>query len=689
MRLWPRRSNQNPSTNSTLPLSNNNNSSDDGGVTPLNPVAAAALLYSQRGIAIVPVHYQSKAPINDWKVKTYSPEFFRHQQWNIGGLLGPKSDGLTDGDHDCKEAAALARYFLPPSNARFGRASSRDSHWLYRSNLHESERRADIKYKDPTDQTVMGELRIGGGGNAAQTVLPPSIHKDTGEVIEFEPGCGIEGVPRVDGAQLKQDYEKLMAATLLARHWPDQGGRHPAALIIDGLLTRLQWSRDDRQRFIEAVATVAGDDEVKDRVAVCLQTEHKQADGRPVPGFKALSDAFGRPIAKKIAEWLRYPSSDKQQQQVEYEFHLLHGAELIPKKQEWLWPGRIPYGTLTMLIGITAVGKSHLYLDICARVTTGDRMPLSHEPRLDRRRRVLIVCTEDRVEHTLVPRLMAARADMSQVMFLRHLKGADGNTRSLDLTQDMPRIKQCLDDYPDIGLIVLDPITENMGSKIDSHNNTATRAVLGPLMDLLDQRNVAALGITHMPKTKVGSVQTAAIGSVSFSAAPRSSLLALDEEEEVVDDDGDATGERELTGRKLLATNIGNLAPPEDKVTLVWELMSVTLPAPHDDISIARVEWIGMKEVSAHELWQGGSKKQGPSKQYAAIKFIKQAMREPDQPDQFRHRLSEEMEAEAAAAGISKSTLRRAKEELNIKSEVLPGTTGWSWIVPEDWRIKY
>ena len=89
---------------------------------------------------------------------------------------------------------------------------------------------------------------------------------------------------------------------------------------------------------------------------------------------------------------------------------------------------------------------------------------------------------------------------------------------------------------------MFDPISEFLGAKIDSHSNTAIRAVLGQLMEMLDRRNIAALGVSHLPKQKTGAVQTASIGSIGFSACARSSLLVTDEEEEVTDDEGDPTG---------------------------------------------------------------------------------------------------------------------------------------------------
>src|SRR5262249_39932845 len=158
------------------------------------------------------------------------------------------------------------------------------------------------------------------------------------------------------------------------------------------------------------------------------------------------------------------------------------------------------------------------------------------------------------------------------------------------LVHDIPAIAATLEQHPDIGLVVFDPLTEFMGHKIDSNSPTATRAVLGPLMDLLDQRDVAAIGVSHLPKAKSGAVQTAAIRSGSFSAAPRSGLLMVDEEEELPDGDGNPSGERILTGRKLLSVYKGNLVKPEYKRTLALRIESDTLDLPNgDEVEVAQV----------------------------------------------------------------------------------------------------
>ena len=108
-----------------------------------------------------------------------APEFFNGAQQNVGVQMGAASGGLTDTDLDCAEALAIAPYFLPKTSAIFGRASSRNSHWEYVTDLCTTTDKANFTFVDPARKTdaMLLELRIGGGEAGAQTVFPGSTHE--------------------------------------------------------------------------------------------------------------------------------------------------------------------------------------------------------------------------------------------------------------------------------------------------------------------------------------------------------------------------------------------------------------------------------------------------------------------------------------------------------------------------------
>ena len=167
--------------------------------------------------------------------------------------MGPASGGLVDLDLDSPEALALAAAVMPPTDAIFGRKSTPGAHRLYVLDA-EIVDRAAVKFHDPNQQgeeALLLELRVGGGGKGAQTVFPPSIHKDTGELICWERG----GEPaRVVGRDLLRDARLLAVCCLLARYWPADGsGCHEAALAVGGLLARAGLDADEIRQLVAGV----------------------------------------------------------------------------------------------------------------------------------------------------------------------------------------------------------------------------------------------------------------------------------------------------------------------------------------------------------------------------------------------------------------------------------------------------
>jgi hypothetical protein len=153
------------------------------------------------------------------------------------------------------KAIAAAPFFLTPTQC-FGRPSKRCSHWPYITDLAETDDRATLKFTDvQKPERVLLEIRTGGGGHAAQTVFPGSVHP-SGETIAWEgksPSSNTP-IPKVDGADLKQRAAKIAACALLAQNYPKAGGRHEGAIVVTGFLCRCGFPAPAIKIFIEALA---------------------------------------------------------------------------------------------------------------------------------------------------------------------------------------------------------------------------------------------------------------------------------------------------------------------------------------------------------------------------------------------------------------------------------------------------
>ena len=259
-----------------------------------------------RGIAPVPIPIGAKNPVlKGWQHLRITadevPRYFDDQS-NVGALMGPASGGLTDVDLDCKEAVAIAPFILPSTGSKYGRPGKRTSHYLY--TCPDPDPKANIKWTDETSACLV-ELRLGGGGKGAQSVMPGSVHT-SGERYAWE-ADGERAT--VSCAELKAAVAKVAIGALLIRHWPLLGGRHDAALALGGLLARAGWNADDVESFVTAVCKAHGETDNPEKHGKTARdsVEHHAAGGH-VAGMPTMIEIFGEGVARKLAKHLNYRS---------------------------------------------------------------------------------------------------------------------------------------------------------------------------------------------------------------------------------------------------------------------------------------------------------------------------------------------------------------------------------------------
>lgn len=268
-----------------------------------NQVAQAALDYLNTGWQPIPVPSRSKDPSNrkGWQNERWTAQDVPQQfpaNSNIGLLLGAASNGLADLDLDCPEAIALAPMLAPPTGFKSGHKSAPLSHYWYKG-VPVPEHRKFI----PVEGKML-ELRTVG-----QTVVPPSLHEDTGEQIIWHESEGT--LPTLAGDELSRIAAELASAALVVRHYPKTGSRHDLALALSGFLLRRGWPLDHVRNFVNAVATVAGDDEISDRLRAIETTAEKLAADEPASGGPVLREILGGAVFEKFCEWLGFARSGR------------------------------------------------------------------------------------------------------------------------------------------------------------------------------------------------------------------------------------------------------------------------------------------------------------------------------------------------------------------------------------------
>lgn len=247
-----------------------------------------------------------------------------------------------------------------------------------------------------------------------------------------------------------------------------------------------------------------------------------------VPGLPTKGDLYdfeqqARPLSElhHLAE--ATPNTER--------FDILGGPVLLDMSDvecteiEWLWPGKIPKGRLTMIVGRPGLGKSFMTSgDFAARVTRGAEWP---DGAACPSGQVLIISGEDAANDTLKPRLLAHGADLSRgkikMLAVTHRPRSDGSMEEHAFTlDDVPALEATLAQMPDCRLVIIDPIGSFMGGKVDSGRDNEVRAILAPVARVAEKHNVAVIVVMHRRKDNGGNnADATAMGSVAFTGIAR------------------------------------------------------------------------------------------------------------------------------------------------------------------------
>lgn len=335
---------------------------------------------------------------------------------------------------------------------------------------------------------------------------------------------------------------------------------------------------------------------------------------------------------------------------------LTPASDIAIARTHWLWEGRIAIGTFALLAGREGLGKSTVGYWLAARVTRGELAgELAGKPR-----GVMICATEDTYAEVIVPRLMAAGADLSLV-YRVDVEREGGPAGELSLPEDLAAVAREAISHQ-VALMLLDPLISRLG-RVDTHRDSETRQALEPLSAVAGVTGMAVLGLIHHNKSSAPDALTQVMGSRAFTAVARSVHT-------VVEDPDDDSHTRMLFG--TVKNNLGPVGLPTLSFTIEPVIVG-TDPADGSDVPGSRVAWGEDSDTSIAEAM--AVTREGGSQLTEAVQILR---------DLLDHEggciSSGQAKAAGRAEGISESTMKRAAARMNllIESSGWPRKTTWT-----------
>ncbi len=329
-------------------------------------------------------------------------------------------------------------------------------------------------------------------------------------------------------------------------------------------------------------------------------------------------------------------------------------SDIAKQAVSWIWDKRVPREAITILEGDPGQGKSFITLDVAARVSRGWAMPpASRGEQTGEPRKVILVSAEDSLERTIKPRLMALGADQQRIICIEtvHEDPNDPITvRPVCFPKDLSLVEDSIVRH-NADLLVIDPFSAMLTEKADSNKESDMRRILHLLKLMAERTGVAILIVRHLNKMSTETnVMYRGGGSIGIIGAARSAFVV------------GAHPDDEAGDRRVLARTKGNLCATPPSLEYRVEVQ--------DGVPV--VHWEGEVDITAQELATKTVSSGRDDKKALAKDFLTEKLAHGEMAACI-------LEEQAKAAGISKATLRRAKNEMGISSRRSEFSGGWMW----------
>ena len=314
------------------------------------------------------------------------------------------------------------------------------------------------------------------------------------------------------------------------------------------------------------------------------------------------------------------------------------GSQVKAKRLVWWEFGLVLQYAINLLAAREGKGKSTVASSWAARETRAGGT-------------IMWIGTEESREQAIVPRLIAAGADMDKVIFVD--VQTDIGTGALVFPLDLRAIEQVIRDES-VTMVFLDPAKAVVPPGFSGNDDIAVRQYLEPIAALADRCKVTIIGLAHFGKRQGADSGQLMLGSVAWSQVARCVLSIADDPE---------------TGTRVVTNTKANYAGTDRSVE--FRITNTVIDTDDGPTEIGSVEWLGDTTLDARHLLAGAD-------------------------DEDRHDVDRwltgmlangsvkatEIFRAADAAGYSKDQSKRSKKRLGVEAVKAPDGP-WFWQLPE------
>lgn len=319
-------------------------------------------------------------------------------------------------------------------------------------------------------------------------------------------------------------------------------------------------------------------------------------------------------------------------------FHTL--SDFTEEEPSWLVEGWIPEGQITLLAADGGTGKTTLWCNLVAALSSG-RPCLLDSPDVKREPlKVAFFSTEDSVKKKLKRQLRQAGANEGNILTTDFSSGGGDALRELKLGSD--RLREVIANFRP-ALCVFDPIQGFLPSRVNMGSRNEMRDCMAPLIALGEEFGTAFFIVCHTNKRMGASDRSRLADSADLWDVARSVLMM------------GYTGE---PGQRYLSHEKNNYADRQETLLLSF--------GEGGQLVKEGTTWKRDREFMQEAVTQRSAPQREECKAFLLEKL----------GERGNSMASKELENLAKAAGYSRATIRRAKDELKESSAIVYKNTG-------------